>query len=381
MAAPPRLTPEQWAKVKHTWENDPRDSFEWLVRELGLPVAGAAVRKRAKAKGGEWQKQAKASPAKDSGAGNGGRVKRAENATKPAAQAKQESVRDLKGRGSAVGEPEGGEKSPPKGFRKGALPKRRKPVASDVVIDLATGEVDAGEGSQGSSDQGSESQGSQGSGHKWEMNLGDDEYLWRDVAPTVRPIEEDEKRGRPTVYQNIFPNQAFRHCLLGATTGDLALLFQVTERTINRWMVEHKEFCHAVQAGKADADSRVASSVFKRAVGFKVPEAHISNYKGHITITQVDKYYPPDMGAAAMWLYNRQPEKWRANPELPLPDPSSNNPFTAELDAQYQLSMEESRKRAEAAREDRRKHGQFGKRPELDNPEGDLLLEGMGDAD
>ena len=300
MAAPPRLTPEQWAKVKHTWENDPRDSFEWLVRELGLPVAGAAVRKRAKAKGGEWQKQAKASPAKDSGAGNGGRVKRAENATKPAAQAKQESVRDLKGRGSAVGEPEGGEKSPPKGFRKGALPKRRKPVASDVVIDLATGEVDAGEGSQGSSDQGSESQGSQGSGHKWEMNLGDDEYLWRDVAPTVRPIEEDEKRGRPTVYQNIFPNQAFRHCLLGATTGDLALLFQVTERTINRWMVEHKEFCHAVQAGKADADSRVASSVFKRAVGFKVPEAHISNYKGHITITQVDKYYPPDMGAAAL---------------------------------------------------------------------------------
>lgn len=162
--------------------------------------------------------------------------------------------------------------------------------------------------------------------------------------------------------------------MLGATNEDLAALFQVSVRTINRWLVEHKEFCHAVQAGKADADARVAAAVFKRAVGFKVPEVHISSYKGEVTITEVEKYYPPDPGAAAMWLYNRQPERWRANPELPPPDPGGDMPFDAEMDALYAQSMEASKARAEAARLDRQRHGLFGKRPELDNLEEEPVL-------
>lgn len=383
MAAAPRLTPEEWAKVRATWIADPRESFEWIVQEMGLPVSGAAVRKRAKAPGQVWEKAV-------GGAGEPAAPARAEKTRKKAVTPEGQSQRDLRGRGSVVGEPEGGAQSPPKGFRRGMVPRRRGKAAA-VVIDMETGVIQPEGrgsksglpgGSQGSANHGSVDQGSEnhGSGQKWEMNLGNDEDLWRDVAPTVRPRGEEEPRGRPTVYQNIFPNQAFRHCLLGATNEDLAALFQVSVRTINRWLVEHKEFCHAVQAGKADADARVAAAVFKRAVGFKVPEVHISSYKGEVTITEVEKFYPPDMGAAAMWLYNRQPERWRASPELPPPDPGSNSPFEAELDAVYAQSMEASRVAALSAREERQRHGLFGKRPDLDSPEEEreLFLDAEG---
>ncbi|MCP5245700.1 MAG: hypothetical protein H6937_07055 [Burkholderiales bacterium] len=54
MAAKPKLTPEQWAEVRTTWENDPRKAFPWLVKELGLDVSAEAIRQRSKAEG--WEK-------------------------------------------------------------------------------------------------------------------------------------------------------------------------------------------------------------------------------------------------------------------------------------------------------------------------------------
>lgn len=54
MAAKPKLTPEQWASTRATWEDDPRKPLAWLVEELGLPVSAEALRLRAKAEG--WVK-------------------------------------------------------------------------------------------------------------------------------------------------------------------------------------------------------------------------------------------------------------------------------------------------------------------------------------
>lgn len=59
MAAIPKLTPEQWAQVRKTWEADSREGFTWLVDELALPVSPPGVRKTA-VKGG-WLKSKAAS--------------------------------------------------------------------------------------------------------------------------------------------------------------------------------------------------------------------------------------------------------------------------------------------------------------------------------
>lgn len=54
MAAKPKLTPEQWSKVRKTWEADPRKPLAWLIEELALPVSDEALRLRAKSEG--WAK-------------------------------------------------------------------------------------------------------------------------------------------------------------------------------------------------------------------------------------------------------------------------------------------------------------------------------------
>ncbi|SET41116.1 hypothetical protein SAMN05216326_12552 [Nitrosomonas marina] len=59
MAAKPKLTPEQWAEVRKTWESDSRKGFPWLVKELGLGVSVEAVRQRSKSEG--WEKAKKPS--------------------------------------------------------------------------------------------------------------------------------------------------------------------------------------------------------------------------------------------------------------------------------------------------------------------------------
>ena len=47
MAAKPKMTPEQWASTRATWEADPRDGYAWLVEELALPVSIQGVRQTA----------------------------------------------------------------------------------------------------------------------------------------------------------------------------------------------------------------------------------------------------------------------------------------------------------------------------------------------
>lgn len=54
MAQAPKLTPGEWGSARQTWEQDDREGFAWLVRELGLPVTPPAVRKKGVAQ--RWRK-------------------------------------------------------------------------------------------------------------------------------------------------------------------------------------------------------------------------------------------------------------------------------------------------------------------------------------
>lgn len=58
MAAKPKLSPEQWARVRAAWESDERPGYTWLVAELVLDVSAPAVRKTAVKEG--WAKKTSA---------------------------------------------------------------------------------------------------------------------------------------------------------------------------------------------------------------------------------------------------------------------------------------------------------------------------------
>lgn len=126
--------------------------------------------------------------------------------------------------------------------------------------------------------------------------------------------KEKAKRGPKSKFKEEFVEQAYKLCLLGLTDKQMADVFGVTEQTFNNWKKEYPELFESITRGKEIADADVAASLRERAIGYSHDDVHISSYEGRITVTPIKKHYPPDTQAAAIWLYNRQPSKWRRSP-------------------------------------------------------------------
>lgn len=119
-------------------------------------------------------------------------------------------------------------------------------------------------------------------------------------------------RGR---YQPQFARQVYHLRLLGASKREIALFFDVDEKTIHEWYKganAHPAFAYAWQKGGEAADARVATALYHRAIGYSHPEEKIFCGKGgDVTRVETNKHYPPDVGAAMAWLTNRQRDKWK----------------------------------------------------------------------
>jgi hypothetical protein len=93
--------------------------------------------------------------------------------------------------------------------------------------------------------------------------------------------------GRPTLYDPAkHPALAESFCLLGATNQQLADLLDVGISTIDAWLRDHEEFSCAIKSGREVADARVATSLYRKALGG----------------SEV---------ACIFWLKNRQRARWK----------------------------------------------------------------------
>lgn len=117
--------------------------------------------------------------------------------------------------------------------------------------------------------------------------------------------------GRPSDYKAEFADRAEKLCRLGATVTDLADFFEVSDRTIYRWQVQHEAFCQALKVGKAEADERVASSLYHKAIGYTFDSEKVFQHQGEIVRAPTKEHVPPDTTAAIFWLKNRRPDEWR----------------------------------------------------------------------
>jgi len=136
------------------------------------------------------------------------------------------------------------------------------------------------------------------------------------MAKKKTTTKKTNKAGRPTAYKPEYVEQAKKLCLLGADDKALADFFGVSEKTINTWKNKYPEFFQSLKEGKTQKDSAVEKSLLERALGYTCPDTHISNYQGEITVTPIEKHYPPDTTACIFWLKNRKPDKWRDKQEL-----------------------------------------------------------------
>lgn len=134
------------------------------------------------------------------------------------------------------------------------------------------------------------------------------------AEPKPKPVDVG---GRPTLYKPEYNDQAFKLCLLGATDKEMADFFGVDERTVNNWKESHPTFFQSVKAGKEEADAKVASSLYSRAIGYVGKKTVTANVAGVISdVKVVDEYVGPDVTAGIFWLKNRQRDKWRDKVEV-----------------------------------------------------------------
>lgn len=112
------------------------------------------------------------------------------------------------------------------------------------------------------------------------------------------------------------PDRVYRLCLLGLRDSDLAVALGVDITTLELWKQTKEELAEAINQGRIIADSHVAQSLYKKAIGYSHPDTHIAvafnrqTQQTEIIQTEIVKHYPPDSWAAFKWLSIRQREHW-----------------------------------------------------------------------
>jgi hypothetical protein len=111
--------------------------------------------------------------------------------------------------------------------------------------------------------------------------------------------------GRPTRYRVAFNELVYKLCLLNAIDTQIADVLGISERTLDVWKNKYPDFMQSIKKGKIQADAEVAKALFHRATGYEHKETKVFCQDGKIIEREVTKHYPPDTGAAFIWLKNR----------------------------------------------------------------------------
>lgn len=128
-------------------------------------------------------------------------------------------------------------------------------------------------------------------------------------------MEDKKKRGRPLKYSDVNLKQVNKLAGFGLIDTEIADYLGIVESTFYKWKNDYPEFSEALKTGKLKADAKVIKSLHKRALGYKHPEDKIFIQEGSTIVVPTIKHYPPDTTAIIYWLSNRQPDKWKRNPE------------------------------------------------------------------
>lgn len=124
---------------------------------------------------------------------------------------------------------------------------------------------------------------------------------------------------------------------LKLTDEQIAQIIGVTHRTFITWKHAHPEFLQAVTRTKEQVNEVIEASLVQRAMGYSVTAVKIFlgtetketvNGRGQRIITRrqvpvivpFEEHIPAEVGAIALFLHNRDPNRWRRKIE-PEPPP------------------------------------------------------------
>jgi hypothetical protein len=129
--------------------------------------------------------------------------------------------------------------------------------------------------------------------------------------------KEQKKRGRRTdCFSKYVQAKIQRLAPLGLTNRQIAIAVDVTEQTFYNWQRKYPDFFAELKKCKKSANRVVEASCYLLATGYSVPEDKVFIHEGQPVIVPTIKHYPPDAKAIALWLKNREPEKWREKVDI-----------------------------------------------------------------
>ena len=124
--------------------------------------------------------------------------------------------------------------------------------------------------------------------------------------------------GRPSKYQDDFPEIAAGMCRMGATDRELANTFGVNVSTIFDWKHRYPLFAEALKNNKQITDTTVENALLKRAMGYEYEEEERTfsmdaegKKIGTAKLKKTKKQVAPDVTAQIFWLKNRKRAEWR----------------------------------------------------------------------
>lgn len=166
-------------------------------------------------------------------------------------------------------------------------------------------------------------------------------------APTTGPggalvfaiPEETEPIPRESFYDPSYDEVARLFAANGATDYEIADLLNVSTRTITRWKAAHVSFKAAIALGAKENLSaqieNVERSMYTRAVGYTQVTEKVMQFKGQVLRVPQLEHVPGDVGAQKHFLANRDPEKWRIDPDKL----QTENPAAKALEAMAILEL------------------------------------------
>ena len=102
----------------------------------------------------------------------------------------------------------------------------------------------------------------------------------------------------------------------GSSVSEIAEKIGVSPKKLESMAKSENALYDALRYGREQTDAMVEEALLKKALGFYVSEEkRVVKANGQEEITTVSKEVPPDVTAAAAWLKNRCPDKWRDKPQ------------------------------------------------------------------
>lgn len=126
--------------------------------------------------------------------------------------------------------------------------------------------------------------------------------------------------GTPSLFTEAVAKLILKLAYEGKTDAEMADAVGVSRNTIIVWRRNNPEFAYTVREAKARADGKVVEALFQIATGFSRKRSVLTK-DGNIA--EIEDYYPPNVKAIQVWLYNRTKE-WKDRSKASITPESTN---------------------------------------------------------